>query len=310
MPARDAKKKTTENKKKPKKKKKLQPDDVEEALFGDTLKDEELSKDPEARSYLVKALLHEDDDDDDDDENGQNENGQNEDDAYANTEKRWLDIPGEPGEGRVYRVNTKPTIENYVCTFNLGLKTPINRKRLATRLLSAGTQFNPRKFASITIKLRKNRLSPSGVGLIFSTTKIVLTGTKCLEAAALVAHRIAYLVRTRGRYARSRMLDLRVRNIVGCLRMGTELDLVALCSVLRGAAYDPENFPGLIYRDPLTNIRFLVYSSGKIVITGAKNEEDIDRGAQYIAPECAKVIRGSKSAQRIAELGDYGIHDH
>ncbi len=172
------------------------------------------------------------------------------------------------------KINVITTIENCVCTFVIPVKT-ISRIRLALFLHCFGAQFNSKRFASVTIKLRKTMLSPSAVALIFSTGRVVLTGTRSLEAACLAAHRVMYLVRKYGHYSCARVQNLTMRNIVGCLRLGVKLDLAALASSLSGACYDPENFPGLIFRTRKIKTHFLIYDSGAIVITGAKTPEDI-----------------------------------
>jgi transcription initiation factor TFIID TATA-box-binding protein len=43
------------------------------------------------------------------------------------------------------------------------------------------------------------------------------------------------------------------------------------------STYEPELFPGLIYRMHEPKIVLLIFASGKIVLTGAKNREDIVR---------------------------------
>jgi transcription initiation factor TFIID TATA-box-binding protein len=51
---------------------------------------------------------------------------------------------------------------------------------------------------------------------------------------------------------------------------------------LENSLYEPEQFPGLIHRmkDPKTVI--LIFGSGKIVITGAKFEDQVPEAAEKI----------------------------
>lgn len=202
------------------------------------------------------------------------------------------------------KINVVTTIENCVCTFVIPVKT-ICRRRLALNLHHFGAQFNSKRFASVTMKLRKTMLSPSAVALIFSTGRVVLTGTRSLEAACLAAHRVMYLVRKYGKYECAYVQNLTMRNIVGCLRLGVKLNLDALASLLSGACYDPENFPGLIYRTRKINTHFLVYDSGAIVITGARTPADIEIGARFIIPFCAQCILGTKTEKQIMNTGTY-----
>jgi transcription initiation factor TFIID TATA-box-binding protein len=44
---------------------------------------------------------------------------------------------------------------------------------------------------------------------------------------------------------------------------------------LENSEYEPEQFPGLVYKLPGTNATFLLFSNGKIVCTGTKSEKDL-----------------------------------
>ncbi len=200
-------------------------------------------------------------------------------------------------------VTVSASIENIVLTFKLCVDE-INRVELARKLYSKGASFNPKRFASVTIKLHPK---PGSVLLIFSTGSVVITGVQSKEAASLNARRVTEMIRTIGGYRKAKMKDLTVRNIVGCLRLGVNLDLRALCSELEGACYDKENFPGVIFHTPEYRTHFLIYESGSIVITGAKTNEDIEDGARFIAPYCIRAIKGSKSAKRSISISNYGM---
>ncbi len=71
------------------------------------------------------------------------------------------------------------------------------------------------------------------------------------------------------------MAKYRIENVVASTSLGEELDLKAIAHVLGGAEYEPEQFPGLIYRikDPKTAT--LLFRSGKVVCTGAKSLEHV-----------------------------------
>jgi len=48
------------------------------------------------------------------------------------------------------------------------------------------------------------------------------------------------------------------------------------------STYNPESFPGLIYKMTEPKVCLLIFCSGKIVLTGAKNKEDIDKAFKKI----------------------------
>ena len=51
-----------------------------------------------------------------------------------------------------------------------------------------------------------------------------------------------------------------------------DLNLNELALNLENAEYEPEQFPGLVYKLPGTRATFLLFSNGKIVCTGTKSE--------------------------------------
>ena len=72
------------------------------------------------------------------------------------------------------------------------------------------------------------------------------------------------------------MADIIIQNIVATVQIAKELDIEHLADVIQDSKYDPEEFPGLIlhFNDPKTVA--LVFSSGEIICTGAKNIDEIE----------------------------------
>jgi transcription initiation factor TFIID TATA-box-binding protein len=66
-----------------------------------------------------------------------------------------------------------------------------------------------------------------------------------------------------------------VQNVVASTSIDQELDLQALAQDLEAVSYDPENFPGLVYRMQDPKAAALIFRSGKIVCTGAKSVDDV-----------------------------------
>lgn len=68
---------------------------------------------------------------------------------------------------------------------------------------------------------------------------------------------------------------INIENVVASTGIGQELDLQSVAMDLEGADYDPEQFPGLVYRTQNPKSAALIFRSGKIVCTGAKSTEDV-----------------------------------
>ena len=76
--------------------------------------------------------------------------------------------------------------------------------------------------------------------------------------------------------------SIRIENVVALSNIGQELDLEKVAMDLAGTDYDPEQFPGLIYRSPDFRSTILIFRSGKIVCTGAKSVEDVHESMEMI----------------------------
>ena len=78
---------------------------------------------------------------------------------------------------------------------------------------------------------------------------------------------------------------IRIENVVASTSLGKELDLQAIARALGGAEYEPEQFPGLIYRLKEPKTAILLFGSGKIVCTGAKKPADVEQAVEKITAE-------------------------
>lgn len=147
---------------------------------------------------------------------------------------------------------------------------------LAVSNVLPNSSFEKQKFAAITIRLGE----PTCTVLLFTSGKMVLTGCKSLQDCIL-ASRIVTNLLSAGFPGMVFKLDVvKIQNIVGNALLPLEehemIDLDALYSDFNVfCTYQPTMFPGLIYRPVNLPVVFLVFFSGKVVITGAKNLSDV-----------------------------------
>ena len=143
--------------------------------------------------------------------------------------------------------------------------------------------FEKQKFAAITIRLGK----PTCTVLLFTSGKMVLTGCKSL-LDCILASKIVCNMLTQGFPGNIFTLeDIKIQNIVGNalvkMQKNESLDLPRFYSDFNiFCTYQPNMFPGLIYRPTTLPIVFLIFFSGKVVITGAKNMQDVYYGWRCI----------------------------
>ena len=69
--------------------------------------------------------------------------------------------------------------------------------------------------------------------------------------------------------------ELKIQNIVASASLGGMIDLEKAAYTLGKTMYEPEQFPGLIYRMDEPKVVILLFASGKLVCTGAKKEQDV-----------------------------------
>lgn len=160
-------------------------------------------------------------------------------------------------------------------TANLSVRLDLKRIALKCR----NTEFNPRRFCAVIMKLQE----PSATALIFSSGKMCVTGVKSTHNAQLAAKKFAYIIERVG--FKHDSLDFKVQNIVGTADVGFPIRLEGLVYAHSTfASYEPELFPGLIYRLVSPRVVFLIFVSGKIVITGAKTEGDLSQAFTKMYP--------------------------
>lgn len=159
---------------------------------------------------------------------------------------------------------------------NLGVRLDLKRIALKCR----NTEFNPRRFGAVIMRLRE----PRATALIFASGKMCVTGVKSTHNATLAVKKFAYIVEKVG-FQPQEYLDFKVQNIVGTADVGFPIRLEGLVYAHSTfASYEPELFPGLIYRLVSPRVVFLIFVSGKIVITGAKTEMDLRQAFIKIHP--------------------------
>ncbi|KAJ8430232.1 hypothetical protein Cgig2_009410 [Carnegiea gigantea] len=149
-----------------------------------------------------------------------------------------------------------PTLQNIVSTVNLDCKLDLK----AIALQARNAEYNPKRFAAVIMRIRE----PKTTALIFASGKMVCTGAKSETQSKLAARKYARIVQKLGFPAKFK--DFKIQNIVG------------------SCDYEPELFPGLIYRMKQPKIVLLIFVSGKIVITGAKVREETYTAFENIYP--------------------------
>ena len=184
----------------------------------------------------------------------------------SNEEESELEMEdGNEKEDFNYEENLDYKIENVVATVVVEIAEKIDLNQIARRHVEV--EYNPERFPGLVMRIEK----PRATILIFSTGKMVVTGLRHATEADRVVEKVVKNIKKAGIKVTNPVIT--IQNIVASGDLHTNIDLNLAAIVMEYAMYEPEVFPGLIYRmqDPKTV--FLIFSTGRIVCTGAKRKE-------------------------------------
>ena len=174
----------------------------------------------------------------------------------------------------------KINVENMVASADLGKSFDLNKVVKALE----GAEYDPDKFKGVIFKIRREDLRTSV--LIFSSGKIVCTGATVEEDIIRTIDLLKKLLTDNGLTVNDNV-NLQIQNIVGTTDLGQPLNLgsLAIAFGLEKIEYEPEQFPGLVYRMDDPKLVLLIFGSGKVVCTGGKNIEQMESGVEKIRKE-------------------------
>ncbi len=175
-------------------------------------------------------------------------------------------------------------IVNIVVSTSLEHAIPL--EKMAATL--SNTEYNPEQFPGLVIRIKEPKTS----ALIFSSGKIVCTGARTIEK---VQESIKKIIKSLEKINIKITVkpEIKIQNIVASGAVGMDLNLNELATKLQNVEYEPEQFPGLVYKLQATKTNpqatFLLFSNGKIVCTGTKSEEEVHLALDKLIENLKKV---------------------
>jgi transcription initiation factor TFIID TATA-box-binding protein len=164
-------------------------------------------------------------------------------------------------------------VQNIVATTSLGKPVPLTK--LART--QSNTEYNPEQFPGLVLRIKK----PKSAVLVFSSGNLVCTGTKSIAQVKEVIQQVIKQLRK----IQVKITDkpkINVQNIVASGSIDITLNLNILALELENTEYEPEQFPGLVYKLPAPTATFLLFSNGKLVCTGTKNKEQLEESMRLL----------------------------
>ncbi len=164
-------------------------------------------------------------------------------------------------------------IQNIVASSSLEHDIPLIK--LAEAL--PNTEYNPEQFPGLVMRIKEPKTS----ALIFSSGKIVCTGAKSMgKVKESVDEIIRHIEKIKIRITIQPKIV--VQNMVASGAIGMDLNLNSLAMDLNDTEYEPEQFPGLVYKLAGTRATFLLFSNGKIVCTGTRSEPKLREAIELL----------------------------
>lgn len=179
------------------------------------------------------------------------------------------------GVGQKEAEESKPTIniENIVAT--VSLDQPLDLYAIERAIPSV--EYNPEQFPGLVYRLEEPRVT----ALIFKSGKMVVTGAKSTQQLIEAVKKIVRNLKKHGIMIVGRP-KVQIQNIVASANLHICVDLERAALTLENSMYEPEQFPGLIHKMDEPKVVLLIFSSGKMVITGAKREEEVYEAVKRI----------------------------
>jgi len=162
---------------------------------------------------------------------------------------------------------TSSKIQNIVATTSLGKDVPLTK--LAKTI--SNTEYNPEQFPGLVLRIKE----PKSAVLVFSSGNLVCTGTKSINQVKEVIEQVIKILKKINVNVTDKP-KITVQNIVASGNINMMLNLNFLSFELENTEYEPEQFPGLVYKLENPTATFLLFSNGKLVCTGTKNSQQLN----------------------------------
>ena len=177
------------------------------------------------------------------------------------------------------------TVVNIVVSTSLGHDIPL--EKMAATL--SNTEYNPEQFPGLVLRIK----DPKTTALLFSSGKVVCTGARSMEK---VEESIKKIIKSLEKIKIKITIkpEIKIQNIVASGSVGFDLNLNTLTMKLDNTEYEPEQFPGLVYKLVDPTATFLLFSNGKLVCTGTKNKQQLEDAMVQLNRNIKAAIKENK----------------
>jgi transcription initiation factor TFIID TATA-box-binding protein len=191
-------------------------------------------------------------------------------------------------------------MQNVMATLNLGCRVDLDKITQTAR----NAEYNPKRFQAVIMRIRE----PKTTALIFGSGKMIVTGAKSEDDASNAAKKYTAIVAKVGFPVSFK--EFKIQNITCTCDCGFPIKIEHLSyAYSQNSTYEPELFPGLIYRMQDPKCVLLVFVSGKVVLTGAKTVQALTEGFQMLYPKLCEfrkkhiLVQPKNKTKHISKVG-------
>ncbi len=164
-------------------------------------------------------------------------------------------------------------IENVVASASLDQKLDL----LSIMNVFRNVEYRPKQFPGLVYRLKR----PKTATLIFGSGKMVCTGAKSEKMAKRAVNKVVRELKNGGIIIIGKPTIV-IQNMVASANLHGRIDLETAADIMENVMYEPEQFPGLIYRMSDPKVVMLIFASGKLVCTGAKHEDMVKEAVEKL----------------------------
>jgi len=187
------------------------------------------------------------------------------------------------------KVIEKPEKAKEIRIVNIVVSGSLDKSKIPLEKMAAtlpNTEYNPEQFPGLVLRIREPKTS----ALIFNSGKIVCTGARSMEKVDEAMKKIVEAMKKIGIEIKKKP-EYKVQNMVASGSIGMNLNLNTLAIRLENTEYEPEQFPGLVYKLRGTHATFLLFTNGQIVCTGTKSEAEVHDAVKKLVEVLKNVMK-------------------
>ena len=179
-------------------------------------------------------------------------------------------------ENNIYEI----ALQNIVVSIDLASKIPLDR--IAQRLPNA--EYEPESFPGLVYRIKE----PKASALVFTSGMIILSGINSMEIAEQAAKKLVEDFKSIN-IEISDTPKMDIVNLVASANLKHKIDLNKVVYELGECEYEPEQFPGLVYRMDEPPVVILIFNSGKIIVTGSKDLRVVQQAVKELEKRLEKI---------------------